>query len=79
MVVVISAACKKNLSTSSAPVFFTIDRISQNIWDKEKNVAKYRLREWISSKSGSLAIIDTHWFTLQEEFQVGDTLILVKK
>lgn len=74
MIVGITTGCQKYYSASSKPTFLAVEKISQDKWDKERNVVQYKLQTWIST-----GISETHWYTLQEGFQIGDTLILVKK
>jgi hypothetical protein len=73
MVMGISIGCERSLSVSSKPTFFVIQTIRQDNWDKKTNVAQYKLECYTST-----GMQKTHWFTLQEGFQVGDTLKFTK-
>lgn len=78
MTVGITTGCEKSLSRSSKPTFFVIQTITQDYWDKKTNVCRYEIQVWTTYSDGSLAISKNDWFTLQEGFQIGDTLRLTK-
>lgn len=79
MVMGISIGCERNLSTSNDPTFFVVEKIRQDSWDKQASVVQYKVQIWITTSGGLLALTTSHWFTLQEGFQVGDTLKFIKK
>jgi hypothetical protein len=66
------------MSTSYKPTFFVIDKISQDHWNKRTNVAQYKVQVWTTTNKGTMSYWKHEWFTLQEGFQVGDTLKLTK-
>lgn len=79
MVMGLSIGCERSLSVSSKPVFFVVQKMRQDYWDKQTNVARYKLSEWTTTASGTPFRWDSHWYTLQDDIQVGDTLIFIKK
>jgi hypothetical protein len=79
MVVGLSTGCERSLSVSSKPTFFIIEKITQDKWDKQANVTQYKLQIWATTSGGLLSHLEDHWYTLQEGFQVGDTLKFIKK
>jgi hypothetical protein len=75
----ISTGCERSLSTSTNPTFFVVQTIHQDSWDKQFNVAEYILQMWTTDNKGTLSLAKTRWYTLQEGFQVGDTLVFTQK
>jgi hypothetical protein len=74
----LSTGCGQGHSTSNKPTFFVVNKKTQNTQEKESNVAKYRLEVWVTTGKEIKYTIKWRWFTLQEGFQVGDTLKLTK-
>ena len=71
-------SCQKIDSNSAAPAKFVIDKISQDAREKANKVCKYRVNQY-TTNGGRLVYAGDRWYTLQEGFQVGDTLSFVKK
>lgn len=80
IVLTLLAGCSwdKAASTSTAPAYFVIKSMSQSRSDKESNVAKYHLEIWTTDSDGSKIFADTKWYTLEDNYQVGDTLKFIK-
>lgn len=74
----ISMGCDRVLSTSQKPTVFTIIKTSQTCQDKQAGVTQYKLQKWTFLSDGSRVLSSSNWYTLQEGFQVGDTLRFMK-
>lgn len=70
--------CGKFMSDSDKPPIFVIQKVTQDRFEKELNVAKYKIRIFTFGSQGSPIMSEDKWFTLEEGFQVGDTLKLTK-
>jgi hypothetical protein len=63
---------------STTPTVFVISKKYQTSGDKNNHVARYKIDRYYIYTEGSYGY-NTEWHTLQENFEVGDTLQFVKK
>jgi thiamine pyrophosphokinase len=77
MVMLVSCQNETTLKSDKS-VFFVVIGKTQDNQDKQNEVAQYNVETW-TMYYGSASSLGRHWITLEEKFEVGDTLKLTNK